>query len=240
LGTSHLLLVSGSSPVFRRHDLVVRGERGQGEKEYRAMLIKFNASVLSDNSTATTTTTTTSSSSSSSSVNSSSNSSVPVMSTSTPDLLDLYMGYKDPALSSSCQSKFSEWAFATANNTHTVTRTLVSSQFTPTTLSDSKVTSLQTGVSLLTTTYTISNNIAPTDFDFRDYFNFYFGAASPPCVSLKPNYPAFHSFCSHLPLTTRQCSSCTMVGQTVDLFFWPTPAPSPPVSALVNSDGYTL
>jgi hypothetical protein len=187
------------------------------------------SSVLSGNSSTTTSDT------------SSSNSSATEMPTSQPHLLlDLYRGYKDPALSSFCDSKFSEWAFATANNTHTVTRTLVSSLFTPTTLSDSQVTSLQTGLSLLTTTYTISNNIPPVDFSFRDYFNYYFGAASPPCVSLEPSYHVFHSFCCHLPLTTRQCSSCTLVGQTVELFFWPTPAPSPPVSTLVNSDGYTL
>lgn len=36
------------------------------------------------------------------------------------------------------------------------------------------------------------------------------------------------------------CSSCTLFGGTVQVYFWPTPAPSPPVSILTNTDNFTL
>jgi hypothetical protein len=36
------------------------------------------------------------------------------------------------------------------------------------------------------------------------------------------------------------CLSCTIFGGTVDVYNWPTPAPSPPISTLVNAEGFTL
>lgn len=36
------------------------------------------------------------------------------------------------------------------------------------------------------------------------------------------------------------CLSCTLFGGNVQVYNWPTPAPSPPVSTLVNSNGFTL
>lgn len=36
------------------------------------------------------------------------------------------------------------------------------------------------------------------------------------------------------------CLQCTVFGGDVQVYRWPTPAPSPPVTKLVNTDGYTL
>jgi len=41
-------------------------------------------------------------------------------------------------------------------------------------------------------------------------------------------------------VSTPCCLQCTLFGGTVQVFYWPTPAPSPPVTALVNTAGYTL
>jgi len=40
--------------------------------------------------------------------------------------------------------------------------------------------------------------------------------------------------------TSPCCMSCTLSGGNVQVMYWPTPAPSPPVSTLVNAEGYTL
>jgi hypothetical protein len=39
--------------------------------------------------------------------------------------------------------------------------------------------------------------------------------------------------------TSPCCGRCTIVGGPVQLFYWPTPAPDPPVSTLISS-GFTL
>jgi len=36
------------------------------------------------------------------------------------------------------------------------------------------------------------------------------------------------------------CLNCTLFGGNVQVYYWPTPAPSPPVSRLVNAAGFTL
>jgi hypothetical protein len=36
------------------------------------------------------------------------------------------------------------------------------------------------------------------------------------------------------------CLNCTLYGGTVQVYYWPTPAPSPPVTALVDSSNFTL
>ena len=54
------------------------------------------------------------------------------------------------------------------------------------------------------------------NFGGADGFDYY-GTADPPC-----------------------CSSCTIAAQTVNLFYWPTPAVPSQATAFVNSDGYTL
>lgn len=59
--------------------------------------------------------------------------------------------------------------------------------------------------------YTVTENIGGADgYDFP-------GSAQPPC-----------------------CSSCTIAAQTVDLFYWPTPALPQQATEFINSDGYTL
>lgn len=42
------------------------------------------------------------------------------------------------------------------------------------------------------------------------------------------------------PLTTACCGLCSMTGGDVKVYHWPTPAPSPPTSILVNAEGFTL
>ena len=36
------------------------------------------------------------------------------------------------------------------------------------------------------------------------------------------------------------CLNCTLFGGTVQVYYWPTPAPSPPVTKLVNAANFTL
>ena len=36
------------------------------------------------------------------------------------------------------------------------------------------------------------------------------------------------------------CLNCTLFGENVQVYFWPTPAPSPLVSTLINANNYTL
>jgi hypothetical protein len=36
------------------------------------------------------------------------------------------------------------------------------------------------------------------------------------------------------------CGTCTVYGGDVQVYYWPTPAPNPPVSELVDSKGYVL
>ena len=49
-------------------------------------------------------------------------------------------------------------------------------------------------------------------------------------------YPEDWSFTASPPC----CLDCTLFGGTVSVYAWPTPAPTPGVTALVNNEGYTL
>ncbi|MCJ1393764.1 hypothetical protein MMC18_006640 [Xylographa bjoerkii] len=42
------------------------------------------------------------------------------------------------------------------------------------------------------------------------------------------------------PTSAPCCLNCTVFGGNVQVFYWPTPAPSPPVTSLVNSAGFTF
>jgi hypothetical protein len=42
------------------------------------------------------------------------------------------------------------------------------------------------------------------------------------------------------PMTVPCCGLCRVTGGDVKVFYWPTPAPSPPTSILVNDEGFTL
>ncbi|PGH26422.1 hypothetical protein AJ80_01920 [Polytolypa hystricis UAMH7299] len=99
----------------------------------------------------------------------------------------------------------------TQSPTRTVTRTFFQGLDGTTTLSNGEITTIPTSISFETTTYTITGNVP------QNGHNFITGSAEPPC-----------------------CSSCTMVGQTVQLIFWPTPAPIPAVSTIVDENGFTF
>ncbi len=66
-------------------------------------------------------------------------------------------------------------------------------------------------------------------------------AAQFPCIT----YPATELdvyYVSDWSFTATQpcCLNCTLWGGNVQVYYWPTPAPTPSVSALVNSAGFTL
>ena len=85
--------------------------------------------------------------------------------------------------------------------------------------------------SLYMSQWSLYSESNPVFFSTRDTSEIYTGV-----VTTNAGYPFDFPFTPSSPC----CYSCTLFGGNVRVYYWPTPAPMPGVSVLVNTNGFTL